>query len=155
MGIETNINQDVEHSPSLTAPRTRRCHDNDEIPPNYFDSEPSSQPPSYPNLHYSQFSRPSVSTASDSRPPHRHHNSASANTVAAILASPYEDLDAQRRADRKKKSLRERWRAFKERNLTFEYDTSQESGGSAADWNVMGARPSGGLQTANQKRSQK
>lgn len=155
MGSKDEFYQDSTQSPSPSTSQARRRHSDDEIPPEYFDSEPSSQPPKYLKLHNSEASHPSTSAASSSRPPHRHTNSASANTIAAILASPYDDLDAQRRADRKKKSLRERWRAFKERNLMFEYDAGQESGGSAADWNVMGARPSGGMQTANRKNSQK
>ncbi|OAK95518.1 hypothetical protein IQ06DRAFT_297721 [Phaeosphaeriaceae sp. SRC1lsM3a] len=153
MGITADINQDFAYSPLPGAHQIRERHNNDEIPPEYFDSEPSSQPPNYLKLHSSKSSQPSTSTASGSRPAHQHHNSASADTVAAILASPYEDLDAQRKADRKKNSIRERWRAFKERNFNYEYDASQESGGSAAEWNVMGARPSGGMQTANRKKS--
>jgi hypothetical protein len=155
MDSKDGIHQGSKQSPSPSASQARRRHDDVEIPPEYFDSEPSSQPPNYLKLHNSQASHSNILTASSSRPPHRHTNSASANTVAAVLASPYDDLDAQRRANRKKKSLRERWSAFKERNLMFEYDTGQESEGSAAEWNVMGARPSGGMQTANQKKSQK
>lgn len=153
MDSKNEMNQDSKQSLLPSASQIRRRHDDDdEIPPEYFDSEPSSQPPNYQKPHISQPSHPGTPTASSSRTTHRHHNSASANTVAAILASPYIDLDAQRRADRKKKSLRERWKDFRERNLVYDFDPNQESGGSARDWNVMGAKPSGGMQTANRKR---
>jgi hypothetical protein len=77
-----------------------------------------------------------------------------ASTIAAILASPHEDLDAQRRADRKKKSLRERWRDFKDRNFHDDEDGEVKgaSGASAAEWNVMGGRVHGGQTSPYRKK---
>jgi len=121
----------------------------DEIPPVYYDSEPSSQPPKYPSLQQNpsvQPPPPSPPSQTLAKPSNPHRNSAPASTIAAILASPHEDLDAQRRADRKKKTFRERWRDFKDRN--FHDDGGGEdkgpSGASAAELNVMGGSLKGG-----------
>lgn len=129
---------------------------NDEIPPVYYDSEPSSQPPKYPQPQQPSPNQapPSSPANNPSNPSNTHRNSTPASTIAAILASPHEDLDAQRRADRKKKSLRERWRDFKDRN--FHDDGGSEvkgpSGVSAAELNVMGGRFKGGQTSPYRKK---
>ncbi|CAN9286732.1 unnamed protein product [Alternaria alternata] len=58
------------------------------------------------------------------------------------------ELYSQRRADRKKRTLRERWNDFKERNFEA-YVISEDRAGaaSAAEWNVQGGRLGGGLAT--------
>jgi len=119
----------------------------EETPPIYYDAEPSAQPPKYPD-------KPSTSPTEQqkgpsSRPkPTNQHSGAPARTIAAVLGSEYTDLDAQRRAERKKKTLRERWSDFKERNFG-DYDLSEDraAAGSAAEWNVQGGRMGGGMAT--------
>jgi hypothetical protein len=111
-------------------------NDSNHTPPIYYDSEPSSQPPRYPNHQL----------PSQSRPASQHGTGAPAGTLAAVLGSEYVDLDAQRRAERKKKTFRERWNDFKDRNFGG-YEESEDAAGaaSAAEWNVQGARAAGGL----------
>lgn len=97
--------------------------------PAYYDSEPSSQPPKY---HRATTSTSSTSSSpiplSQTRPklqsqpqdPNR-GSGAPAATIAALLAPPSAFDD-----ETQKKSLRERWKAFKER--TFR-DEDWEDGG--------------------------
>lgn len=118
--------------------------------PVYYDSEPSSQPPQYINKSPtpSQFTPTlgsNLNTARQNTGSQR-HDSVQATTVSAILAYPYDDLDAQRRVNRKKKTLRERWKAFKERNFS-EYEKGSLAYGSASEWNVQGGRLAGGQPT--------
>ncbi|KAF2850087.1 hypothetical protein T440DRAFT_397703 [Plenodomus tracheiphilus IPT5] len=122
--------------------------------PIYYNSEPSSQPPQYTNEPSTQAHSglSVISQATISKLGPQNHYSAQVATVSAILASPYVDLDAQRRADRKNKTLRERWKDFKERNFS-EYGAgrygkeSYGEGSSADEWNVQGGRLAGGLTT--------
>jgi hypothetical protein len=125
----------------------------DEIPPIYYNSEPSGQPPIYSNNQTTSHAEPQAVSTSQTTPTNQHRTSAPASTIAAVLASGYDDLDAQRRADRKKKSLRQRWKDFKERNFG-DYDISEDraGAGSAAEWNVQGGRMSGGLASPYRKR---
>lgn len=118
--------------------------------PVYYDSEPSSQPPRYADKlsTQTQFASPAdakVKRIHQMSEP-QHHEIVSAATVSAVLASPYDDLDAQRRAHRKRRTLRERWRDFRERNFFVEM-RKDEAYGSAAEWNVQGARIAGGQAT--------
>jgi hypothetical protein len=134
-----------------TTNRNTLSMDDNATPPIYYDSEPSSQPPRYPNTQGTapqsiSATKPQTTTISPSKPANQYRTGADASTVAAVLASPYEDLDAQRRADRKKKTISERWRDFKERNFG-EYDQGRDRAGSAAEWNVQGGRLNGGLST--------
>jgi hypothetical protein len=141
---------------------TRNSTRDDELPPVYYNSEPSSQPPRYPDARsgpatLSSSSKPNVPSANISTldPGNQHRYSAQASTVAAVLASPYIDLDAQRRADRKSKTLRERWKDFKERNFGQEYNDSKDRSGSSAEWNVQGGKLSGGLVSPYRRKSTK
>lgn len=118
----------------------------DHIPPKYYDSEPSSQPPKYPNTQAAQSSDSPSDTLSISKPavPHRGH-SAPGNMVAAILASPDVDIDAQRRAERKSRTLGQRMKGFWERNVGEAYRAAKTADGSgntssSAEVNVFGAR---------------
>ncbi|KAF1918347.1 hypothetical protein BDU57DRAFT_515057 [Ampelomyces quisqualis] len=134
-------------------------HQNDmkAMPYHPHSTELSSQPPKYSNTQAAQPPNSPAATKSIIKPaiPHRNH-SAPANMVAAILASPYEDLDAQRRAERQGKTLRERWRAFRERNFGEGYDHGRNGGGgSVAEWNVMGAKTSSGQPSSYRKKSKK
>jgi hypothetical protein len=86
---------------------------NEGSPPIYYDSEPSSQQPKYQGSStiYPQPTsalNPITSDTKHPKPPHQHRNSAPVANVATILACLHDDLDAQRRADRKKKTVRER-----------------------------------------------
>ncbi|KAH9873177.1 hypothetical protein J1614_005575 [Plenodomus biglobosus] len=126
--------------------------------PVYYDSEPSSQPPQYINKPptQSQFTSSlgsNIDTARQNAGSQRRH-SAQATTVSAILAYPYDDLDAQRRVDRQKKTIRERWKAFKERNFS-EYEKGTLAYGSAAEWNVQGGRLAGGQPTPYRRAERK
>ncbi|KAH7068131.1 hypothetical protein BKA63DRAFT_521192 [Paraphoma chrysanthemicola] len=123
---------------------TNNTCNTEEMPPIYYDSEPSGQPPGYPNAQFTT-AQPQLSD-SQPKPPNRHRDSAPASTIAAVLATGYDNLDAQRRAERKNKTLRERWRGFKERNFG-DVDVSEDraQAGSAAEWNVMGGKAGGGL----------
>jgi hypothetical protein len=162
MGSEPNEDQNKEKPMAMPTSSTRNTASEDEVPPMYYDSEPSGQPPKY--LHGHSISGQSTlsakpeaaktSTTSSSKPTNQHHNSAPTSTIAAILALPHEYLDAQRRAARKNKTLRERWKDFKERNFG-DYDESNERTGSAAEWNVQGGRIAGGTATPYRKKSKK
>jgi hypothetical protein len=151
-----------ERSTAIPDSSSRNITSDDEVPPIYYDSEPSSQPPKYHNglptpgqsISSTEPGVASTTTTSSPKPTNQHRNSAQASTVAAILASPYEDLDAQRRADRKNKTLRERWKDFKERNFG-EYDEGIDRTGSAAEWNVQGGRVAGGVATPYRRNSKK
>lgn len=118
-------------------------NDPNHTPPIYYDSEPSSQPPKYPNHQ----------TPSKFKPTSQHSTGAPASTIAAVLGSQYVDLDAQRRAERKKKTLRERWNDFKDRNFG-DYEETENAGrtASAAEWNVQSARLGGGLTSPYQRK---
>jgi hypothetical protein len=150
MAAKPDSNQNKKTSMLTDSNTTRNIISADDTPPIYYNSEPSSQPPRYPNTQPAL--SPSISTTKSQvttnslKPANQHRNSAPASTVAAVLAFPYDDLDAQRRADRKKKTLRERWRDFKERNFG-EYDQGRGVAGSAAEWNVQGGRLKGGMAT--------
>ncbi|KAH7092078.1 hypothetical protein FB567DRAFT_567180 [Paraphoma chrysanthemicola] len=118
--------------------------DSEATPPIYYDSEPSSQSPGYPNAQFTT-AKPQLS---DSQPKsqNQHRYSAPASTIAAVLATGYDDLDAQRQAERDNKTLRERWRDFKERNFGgYDVNEDRAQAGSAAEWNVMGGKTGGGL----------
>ena len=137
----TNTNTNTNTGTNTTTNVNRNNVDSKETPPIYYDAEPSAQPPKYPdNKSTSPASRPAPTNQ-------RHSSGAPASTIAAVLGSEYSsDLDAQRRADRKKKTLRERWNDFKERNFG-DYDLSEDraGAGSAAEWNVQGGRVGGGM----------
>jgi hypothetical protein len=162
MNSDSNTAPIVDKSAPGRTNRDRNSARDDEDPPIYYDSEPSSQPPRYPNTNPSQtesssFTKPPVSTnkISTPSPVNQHRNSAQASTVAAVLALPYEDLDAQRRADRKNKTLRQRWKDFKERNFGQEYDESRDGVGSSAEWNVQGGKFGGGMASPYRRKSTK
>jgi hypothetical protein len=157
--------QDVCVSSQTGAAQSRNLIVEDESLPMYYDSEPSSQSPKHLNvrdLPTSTSQSPHATTfqantaTSTPKPPSTHRNSAPAATVAAILASPYEDLDDQRREHRTSKTICERWRDFKDRNF---HDRGDEVGGagvgSAAEWNVMGGKLSGGQPSPYRKKNRK
>jgi hypothetical protein len=155
----TPTTKEEEHKSLLADNNPSRDTANDnKSPPIYYDSEPSSQPPRYPDTSdtYStptSASNPITSAVQHPKPPNQHRNSAPAATVAAVLACSYDDLDAQRRTDRNKKTLRERWRDFKRRNFdTDEYDAGIDRAGSSAEWNVQGASVGGGTTTAYRRK---
>lgn len=148
MGTESSYSRRIE-KPDMNNANTRVKRDNvnlDVTPPIYYDSEPSAQPPKYPD---GQF----TSTESRSKAIDQFSAGAPASTIAAVLGSDYVDLDAQRRAGRKKKTIRERWNDFKERNFGA-YDISEDRAGaaSAAEWNMQGGRIGGGLATPYRRR---
>jgi hypothetical protein len=156
MQSKSNVNQNKEGSISseVTTQQTTFKSAND-VPPIYYDSEPSSQPPKYPKAQDAAPHKLLELTPQHPKPSHQHRNSAPASTVAAILASGYDDLDAQRRADRKKKMLRQRWKDFKERNSKFdEHEDMGDAAGlaSSAEWNMQGARLNGGMATPYRKK---
>jgi hypothetical protein len=152
MGANSDYDHGIEKSDSTDANTNtnadRKNVDSDDTPPIYYNAEPSAQPPSYPNNQSTSPTELQKRPASRSKPTNQRSTGASASTMAAVLGSEYTDLDAQRRADRKKKTLRERWNNFKERNLG-DYDVSEDRAGaaSAAEWNVQGGRLGGGLAT--------
>jgi hypothetical protein len=159
MGSESKDGQNQEKHAAIAATPDRSIVSCDESLPVYYDSEPSSQPPKYLDRHLTS-GRPNPTKRSEAagaiitsspEPTNQHRNSAHASTVAAVLASPYEDIDAQRRAARKRKTLSERWKDFKERNLG-ECDKGIERTGSAAEWNVQGGRIAGGLATPQRRK---
>jgi hypothetical protein len=161
MNSDSNIAPIEDKSVPGPTNQNRNSTRDDEDPPIYYDSEPSSQPPRYRNINSSQpesssFTKPQgpINKMSTPTPLNQHRNGAQASTVAAILASPYEDLDAQRRADRKNKTLRQRWRDFKERNFG-EYDESRDGAGSSAEWNVQGGKLGGGMVSPYRRKSTK
>jgi hypothetical protein len=154
------------HNPTRNeADQSRDAIVEDEVVPIYYDSEPSSQPPKYLNIQNgtastSQYSQattsPALAAMTTPIPPNTHRNSAPAATVAAVLASPYEDLDTQRREHRKNKTLRQRWRDFKDRNFHDDGDEVGSAGvGSAAEWNVMGGKLSSGQPSPYRKEERK
>jgi hypothetical protein len=152
MGAKSDHTQGIEKSDSTDANMNTKVDRNhvgsDETPPIYYDAEPSAQPPSYHNYQSTSPTELQNGPASRPKPRDQHSTGAPASTIAAVLGSEYTDLDAQRRADRKKKTFRERWKNFKERNLRA-HDVSKDRAGaaSAAEWNVQGGRLSGGLAT--------
>ncbi|CAN9255209.1 unnamed protein product [Alternaria alternata] len=152
MGANSGYTHGIEKSDLIDANTNtnadRNNVDSDDTPPIYYDAEPSAQPPSYPNNLSTSPTGLQKGPASRPKPTNQHSTGAPASTIAAVLGSGYTDLDAQRRADRKKKALRERWRDFKDRNFGA-YDVSEDKAGaaSAAEWNVQGGRLSGGLAT--------
>jgi hypothetical protein len=160
MDPKSNDDQNKEKPVAILTTPNRSIACDDELPPIYYDSEPSSQPPKYLNgssnpgqsVSSTKPEAASSTRTSSPKPANQHRNSAQASTVAAILASPYEDLDAQRRTARKKKTLRKRWKDFKERNFG-EYDEGIERTGSAAEWNVQGRRIVGGQATPYRRKS--
>jgi hypothetical protein len=162
MGSQLKDDLNKEKSAAIPGSSSRNIASDHEVPPVYYDSEPSSQPPKYVNGHSTigqstsstEPGAASTTTTSTSKPTTQHRNSAQASTVAAILASPYEDLDAQRRADRKNKTLCERWKDFKERNFG-EYDEGRDRTGSAAEWNVQGGKTAGGVATPYRRNPKK
>jgi hypothetical protein len=162
MVLEHKSNLNREKCTVIPDNSSRNIASDDEVPPIYYDTEPSSQPPKYHNGHSTpgqtisstEPEAASTTMTSSPKPTNQHRNSAQASTVAAILASPYDDLDAQRRADRKNKTLRERWKDFKERNFG-EYDEGINRTGSAAEWNVQGGRIAGGVATPYRRNSKK
>jgi hypothetical protein len=147
MNLKSDMEKDKgkETSRSTSTNPIRSNASEDELPPVYYDSEPSSQPPRYLNASSTESqitpaTNHKVTTTSNPKPANPHRNSAPAATVAAILASPYDDLDAQRRAERKKKTLRERWRDFKERNFSEDHNLEPHPGYTSAEWNVQGGK---------------
>ena len=93
-------------------------------PPQYYDSEPSAQPPHYPFSHTNP--RP--------RPPTQ-QSGASAATIAAVLAYP-SSSQMQVEIGSQKRSWRERWRAWKITNSDPELVRRVQ--GSAPVLNVVG-----------------
>lgn len=81
-------------------------------PPEYYDSEPSNQPPRYSHASSGKVPRP-----------FRPANSASAAHVSAILAYP-----SASQLEEEKRSWRERWREWKARNNDSEFSRVQVSG---------------------------
>ena len=140
MGATSENAREIEKRGSPT--KLNEMHnDLNHTPPIYYDSEPSSQPPKYPN-HQSL-----------SQPTSHHGTGATASTIAAVPGSEYVDLDAQRRAERKKKTLRERWSEFKDRNFgSSEESEDAAKTASAAEWNVKGARAGGGLVSPDRRK---
>jgi hypothetical protein len=157
MGANSDYNHGIEKSDSTdTNTNTNTDRNNvvyDDTPPIYYDAEPSAQPPSYPNNQSTSPTELQKRPASRPRPTNQHSTGAPASTIAAVLGSEYTDLDTQQRAHRKKKTLRERWNDFKERNFG-DYDVSEDRAraASAAEWNVQGGRLSGGLATPYRKK---
>jgi len=141
---------DIEHDQRITKAEessTRTTAELDDPTPVYYNSEPSSQPPRYPsqNTQDQQKSTASASAPLANKPPNRHRDSAPASTIHAI--SPYVDLDAERRAERKDKSLGQRLKGFINRNFRDGYedpDGQNRVGGSAPKLNVFGAGLKGG-----------
>ena len=86
--------EDIAHPPTTPHPTE---------PPQYYDSEPSAQPPHYPSTQTNPNPRP--------RPPTQ-HSGASAATIAAVLAYP-SSSQMQVEIGTEKRSWRERWRAWK------------------------------------------
>lgn len=146
--MESKSISDHDTQERLHATDDRRHNTSADVdPPIYYDSEPSSQPPKYNNT-----SSPSSTSATNPRQNHQHRNSAPAATVAAILACPSIDLDAERRANRKRKTIRERWRDFRARNFKEQYDDGGANGASSSEWNVLGAKLGGGVTTPYTKK---
>lgn len=152
MGAKSDHIQGIDKSDSIDANTNSNVNRNnlhsDEKPPIYYDAESSAQPLNYPN---NQSTSPTdLQKGPTSRPKrtNQHSNGAPADTIPAVLGSEYTDSDARRRADRKKKTLRERWNGFKERNFGG-YDVSEDRAGaaSAGEWNVQGGRLSVGMAT--------
>jgi hypothetical protein len=104
----------------------------DESLPQYYDAEPSKQPPQYHKP-----STPNAKRKSTQQQPE--FAGASAASVAAILASP--SLDTNERKE--KKPWRERWKDFKERWNADDKSGYQVDYGSSANWNYFGARLDG------------
>ncbi|CAO2647571.1 Nn.00g084930.m01.CDS01 [Neocucurbitaria sp. VM-36] len=96
--------------------------------PHYYDSEPSSQPPQYGKVSSSGHARSQSASQQQSQ---SSDNGASAATVAAVLASPSAHLE-----EKGKKSFRERWSDWKERN--FKSDGYYGDYGSSSTWNMQG-----------------
>ena len=158
MGANSDYDHGIEKSDSTDANTNtnadRNKVDSDDTPPIYYDAEPSAQPPSYPNNQSTPPTELQKGPASRPKPTNLHSTGAPASTIAAVLGSEHTNLDAQRRADRKSKTLRERWNDFKERNLGA-YDISEDRAGaaSAVEWNVQGGRLSGGLATPYRRKT--
>lgn len=160
MGTKADI--DGENTQQNTAPKdavvAHNTTDSEGTPPVYYNSEPSSQPPQYPG-HHAQLqwkAAGSTSVPPTIKPPNRHRDSAPATTIHAI--SPYIDLDAERRAERNGKSLRQRLKGFVDRNFRNEYedpDGQQRHVGSAPKLNVFGAGLKGGTVTPYEKKGRK
>ncbi|KAF2822147.1 hypothetical protein CC86DRAFT_96361 [Ophiobolus disseminans] len=144
MGTKSDYDHDKEQT--ISKPDVKRNTASlDDAPPIYYDSEPSGQPPQYPNNQSTQRQvRPTSSTTLQTpiKPPHQHRNSAPAATINAILASPHVDLDAERRANRKNKTLRERWRDFMDRTFhnNYEKDEWRVARAKGPELNVWGTR---------------
>ncbi|KAF3010996.1 hypothetical protein E8E13_010708 [Curvularia kusanoi] len=130
--------------------------DSDATPPIYYDSEPTAQPPRYPDERCASSNDPQTALKSRHKPTNQQSTGASASTIAAVLGSGYADLDAERRANRKKKTLRERWIDFKGRNFSS-YNASEDraGAGSAPEWNVQGGTLNGGLASPYRKQQGK
>ena len=142
MGATPENVQEIEKRDPTTK-LSEMHYDPNHTPPIYYDSEPSSQPPRYPNQQ----------PPSQPKPTSQHSTGATASTIAAVLGSEYVDLDAQRRAERKKKTLRERWSDFKDRNFGSSEELEDAAmTASAAEWNVQGARAGGGLASPYRRR---
>jgi hypothetical protein len=158
MGANSNYDHGIEKSNSTDANTNTKVDGNnagsDETPPIYYDAEPSAQPPSYPDKQSMSPTELQKEPMSRPKPTNQHSTGAPKSTIVAVLGSESTDLDAQRRADRKRKTLRERWNDFKERNSRA-YDISEDRAGaaSAAEWNVQGGRLSGGLATPYRRKA--
>ncbi|EUC49214.1 hypothetical protein COCMIDRAFT_33477 [Bipolaris oryzae ATCC 44560] len=129
MDTASNYSQCIE-KPDMNHANTKVERDSvnlDATSSTYYDSEPSAQPPRYPDGQEPQ----STSTA----PRSKAIGQRSAGAPAAVLGS-----------DRKEKTIRERWNDFKERNFGA-YDVSEDRAGaaSAAEWDMQGGRVVGGL----------
>jgi hypothetical protein len=109
--------------------------DADPDPPVCYDSEPSSQPPEYGNAEV----RTSVKLQNATHPRAYHTNSgAPALTVAALLADPEPE-------SKEKRSMRERWKDWKERNFNDDghLERKWDVRGSSTQWSVLGASVKG------------
>jgi hypothetical protein len=101
--------------------------------PVYYDSEPSSQPPQYGKIGNGAPVEPRTTAR-----PQAHHTGSGvpASTVAALLADPEPET-------REKKSVRERWKDWKNRNFREDSEEKWDIRGSSSQWNVFGASVSG------------
>ena len=95
--MNSKVDEEKIPAQNSTIHNVRRRNSNESTPPIYFDSEPSSQPPEYDTQESSSHSAPVRPTPNRQQTP--------AATVNAILALPYVDIDAQRRAERKNKTV--------------------------------------------------
>ncbi|KAF2686175.1 hypothetical protein K458DRAFT_298527, partial [Lentithecium fluviatile CBS 122367] len=102
----------------------------DDSLPQYYDSEPSGQPP-----HYDKATSTAKRRSAQQQP---QFTGASAASVAAVLASPAPEKV-------KKRTWRERWRELKSNSRADDENFYQVDKSSSAHWNAWGARLDGGV----------